>query len=156
MQKRELIILGLFLDFMLFHSSLFFLMPFVESMDGNLVLWSDHLAVSPHSDIFGCSNKLITSIHQSYHQLIISSSLSCFLEGCAIHYLQKIESVSDSLKGLYQVIFLEIDSCLQALEFKQTWLRQFQISPRTELWFPGIILVQKQKSLRKQIQKNRN
>lgn len=42
---------------------------------------------------------------------------------------EKLSQTRDSLKGLYQIIFLEIDSWLQALEFKQTLLKQFSDSP---------------------------
>lgn len=62
--------------------------------------------------------------------MIISYFLSYFLEGSAIHYIQKIETVSEThWKGLYQVIFLETDSWLQPLEFKWKLLRQFLGSP---------------------------
>lgn len=60
---------------------MFVLKLFASSLNGNLVSRSDHLVIFPHSNIFGGSNKLTTSIHQSYHQLIISSFLFCFLDG---------------------------------------------------------------------------
>lgn len=88
----------------------------------------DNLVISPHSDIFGCSNKLTTSIHQSS---IINFLLSfhVFLKALLHTACKKWISIRDSFKGLYQVIILEIDSWVPTSEFKWTLLRQFSDCP---------------------------